>query len=126
MREKNWKFGTYRIFKQRRLSRVYANLRCQCTVLSELSLLALNSDPVYCPSNKREKKKSGNVVLMSHFKATMAQSRLCQCTDSPVISLLASNEKNMEICYLLHFKATKAQRSSLCQCTDSPAPSLLA
>ena len=59
---------------------------------------------------------------MKLFKATKAQSSLCQRTVSPVILLLASDEKNMEVCYLSNFEA----KSNLRQCTDSSEPSLIA
>ena len=42
-------------------------------------------------------KKSGKLVF-AHFKAMKAQSSFCQCTDSPVLSLLASMRKNRKIC----------------------------
>ena len=60
--------------------------------------------------------------ICRNFKATKAQSSLCQSTVSPVISLFASDEKNIEMSYFSNFKA----KSNLRQCTDSSEPSLIA
>ena len=62
--------------------------------------------------------------ICGNFKATKAQSSLCQSTVSPVISLFASDKKNIyrPMSYFSNFKA----KSNLRPCTDSSEPSLIA
>ena len=60
--------------------------------------------------------------MCSKFKEMKAQSSLCQSTVLPVISLFASDEKNIDMSYFSNFKA----KSNLQQCTDSSEPSLIA
>ena len=60
--------------------------------------------------------------ICRNFKATKAHSSLCQSTVSPVISLFASDEKNIYMSYFSNFKA----KSNLRQCTDSFESSLIA
>ena len=60
--------------------------------------------------------------ICRNFKATKAQSSLCQSTVSPVISLFVSDEKNIDMSYFSNFEA----KSNLRQCADSSEPSLIA
>ena len=99
-------FGTYCIFKQRRLSRVNVNVQ-PC-----LSFRCLH----------QTRKNIVKLGICRNLKQTKAQSSLCQSTVSPMISLLTSDEKNMKICYFSNFKA----KSKLRQCRDSSGLSLIA